>query len=97
ASSKFAPESKSNNCTTRDSRCGLSRLVSGYMKCGSASLSVEFGRCCMCGCETASERMTKSALWAPAPKQKVTFVEREGPGWTVSLDSEGDADCPICG
>src|ERR1700722_9120617 len=51
----------------------------------------------MCGCETASERMTKSALWAPAPKQKVTFVEREGPGWTVSLDSEGDADCPICG
>jgi hypothetical protein len=30
--------------------------------------------------------MAKSALWAPAPKQKVTFVEREGPGWTVSLD-----------
>jgi hypothetical protein len=51
----------------------------------------------MCGCETASERMAKSVLWAPAPKQKVTFVEREGPGWTVSLDSEGDADCPICG
>jgi hypothetical protein len=51
----------------------------------------------MCGCETASERMAKSALWAPAPKQKVTSVEREGPGWTVSLDSEGDADCPICG
>jgi transposase len=41
--------------------------------------------------------MAKSALWAPAPKQKVTFVEREGLGWTVSLDSEGDVDCPICG
>jgi hypothetical protein len=46
----------------------------------------------MCGCEAASERMAKSALWAPAPKQKVTFVEREGLGWTVSLDSEGDAE-----
>ena len=51
----------------------------------------------MRGRETASERMAKSALWAPAPKQKVAFVERKGPGWTVSLDSEGDADCPICG
>jgi hypothetical protein len=64
---------------------------------GSASLSVELGRCCTWGRETASGRMETSALWAPAPKQKVTFVEREGPGWTVSLDSQGDADCPICG
>jgi len=40
--------------------------------------------------------MAKSALWAPAPKQKVTFAQCEGPGWTVSLGSEGNADCPIC-
>jgi hypothetical protein len=51
----------------------------------------------MCGREAASGRMEKSALWAPVPKQKVSVVEREGPGWTVSLDSQGDADCPICG
>ena len=41
--------------------------------------------------------MEKSALWALAPKQTVSLVEREGPGWTLSLDSQGDADCPICG
>jgi hypothetical protein len=64
---------------------------------GSASLSVELGRCCLCGRESASGRMEKSALWSPVRPQKVTSVEREGPGWTVSLDSQGDADCPICG
>jgi hypothetical protein len=41
--------------------------------------------------------MEKSAVWAPVPKQKVSIVEREGPGWTVWLDSQGDGDCPICG
>jgi transposase len=51
----------------------------------------------MCGRETASGRIEKSAFWAPVPKQKVSVVEREGPGWTVSLDRQGDADCPICG
>jgi hypothetical protein len=62
-----------------------------------ASLCVELGRCCMRGRETASGRMEKSAVLAPVPKQKVSIVEREGPGWTVWLDSQGDADCPICG
>jgi hypothetical protein len=33
--------------------------------------------------------MEKSAFWAPVPKQKVSVVEREGPGWTVSLDGLG--------
>ncbi|HEY4042519.1 MAG TPA: ISL3 family transposase [Rhodopila sp.] len=41
--------------------------------------------------------MKKSALWASVAKQKVSLVEREGPGWTVSLVDQGDADCPICG
>jgi hypothetical protein len=27
--------------------------------------------------------MEKSAVLAPVPKQKVSIVEREGPGWTV--------------
>jgi transposase len=31
------------------------------------------------------------------PKQKVSVVEHEGPGWTVWFDSQGDVDCPICG
>jgi hypothetical protein len=43
-------------------------------------------KCCMCGRETASRSMEKSALWALVPKQKVSLVEREGPGWTVSLE-----------
>jgi hypothetical protein len=64
---------------------------------GSASLCVELGRCCRRGRETASGRMEKSAVLAPVPKQKVSIVEREGPGWTVWLDSQGDGDCPICG
>ena len=64
---------------------------------GSASLCVELGRCCMRGRETASGRMEKSAVLAPVPKQKVSIVEREGPGRTVWLDSQGDGDCPICG
>jgi transposase len=51
----------------------------------------------MRGRETASGRMEKSAVLAPVPKQKVSIVEREGPGWTVWLDSKGDGDCPICG
>jgi hypothetical protein len=51
----------------------------------------------MRGRETASGRMEKSAVLAPVPKQKVSIVEREGPGWTVWLDSQGDGDCPICG
>jgi hypothetical protein len=54
-------------------------------------------RCCMLGRETASGRMEKSAVWAPVPKQKVSIVERKGPGWTGWLDSQGDADCSICG
>ena len=58
---------------------------------------MELGRCCMRGRETASGRMEKSAVLAPVPKQKVSIVEREGPGWTVWLDSQGDGDCPICG
>jgi hypothetical protein len=41
--------------------------------------------------------MEKSAVLAPVPKQKVSIVEREGPGRTVWLDSQGDGDCPICG
>jgi hypothetical protein len=41
--------------------------------------------------------MEKSAVWAPVPKQKVSIVERKGPGWTGWLDSQGDGDCPICG
>ena len=76
-----------------------SNIFQGFT--GSASLSVNLGRCCMRGRETASGRMGKSALRVLAPKQKVSLkvslVEREGPGWTVSLDSQGDADCPICG
>jgi hypothetical protein len=35
------------------------------------------------GRETASGRMEKSAVLSPVPKQKVSIVEREGPGWTV--------------
>ena len=76
-----------------------SNIFQGFT--GSASLSVNLGRCCMRGRETASGRMGKSALRVLAPKQKVSLkvslLEREGPGWTVSLDSQGDADCPICG
>jgi hypothetical protein len=34
--------------------------------------------------------MEKLAVLAPVPKQKVSIVEREGPGWTVWLDSQGD-------
>jgi hypothetical protein len=41
--------------------------------------------------------MEKSAVLAPVPKQKASIVEREGPGWAVWLDSQGDGDCPICG
>jgi hypothetical protein len=41
--------------------------------------------------------MEKSAVLALVPKQKVSIVEREGPGWTVWLDSQGGGDCPICG
>ncbi|MEA2772239.1 MAG: zinc-finger of transposase, partial [Acetobacteraceae bacterium] len=37
-----------------------------------------------------------SGLGAGA-KQKVSIVERKGPGWTGWLDSQGDGDCPICG
>jgi hypothetical protein len=48
----------------------------------------------MRGRETASGRMEKLAVLAPVPKQKVSIVEREGPGWTVWLDSQGDGDCP---
>ena len=40
--------------------------------------------------ETASGRMEKLAVLAPVPKQKVSIVEREDPGWTVWLDSQGD-------
>jgi hypothetical protein len=50
----------------------------------------------MRGRETASGRIEKSAVLAPVQKQKVSTVEREGPGWTVWLDSQGDGDCPIC-
>jgi hypothetical protein len=38
-----------------------------------------------------------TAVLAPVPKQKVSIVECEDPGWTVWLDSQGDWDCPICG
>jgi hypothetical protein len=34
--------------------------------------------------------MEKLAVLAPVPKQKVSIVEREDPGWTVWLDSQGD-------
>jgi hypothetical protein len=37
-----------------------------------------------------------SGLGAGA-KQKVSIVERKGPGWTGWLDSQGDGDCPIWG
>jgi hypothetical protein len=51
----------------------------------------------MRGRETASGRIEKLAVGAPVPKQKVSIVERKGPGWTGWLDSQGDANCPICG
>ena len=81
-------------------RCAKNLLFSIQGRCtisGSASLAVELGRRCTCRHETASGRMETSALWAPVAKQKVSLVERGGRGWTVSVDSRGDADCPICG
>ena len=41
--------------------------------------------------------MKKPASWAPAPDQKVTRVERGDSGWTVSVDSQSRASCPVCG
>ena len=40
--------------------------------------------------------MTKSASWAPAPNLTVLRVEPEDLGWAVSVDSRGDAACPLC-
>ena len=64
---------------------------------GSASLCVETGLCCARWREAASFRMTTAASWAPAPNQTVLKVDREDHGWTVSVDSHGDAACPLCG
>lgn len=66
-------------------------------KPASVSLSVHPGRSCVPCREAAPEGMKKSALWAPAPDQKVSRVEREEAGWTVSVDSQGSASCPVCG
>ncbi|HYZ40044.1 MAG TPA: ISL3 family transposase [Stellaceae bacterium] len=35
--------------------------------------------------------------WSPAPNLKVLAVERERSRWTVTVDSQGHARCPICG
>jgi hypothetical protein len=73
------------------------QVLEGLAADGSPRLRAPKRAITMRGRETESGRMEKSAVLALVPKQKVSIVEREGPGWTVWLDSQGDGDCPICG
>ncbi|SDR63642.1 Transposase [Rhizobiales bacterium GAS113] len=41
--------------------------------------------------------MKKSASWAPAPNLKVLAVERNETEWTVSVNGQDPATCPVCG